>query len=63
MQNHQEIKNKIETLREQINKYDFAYYVNSESLISDFEYDKLFAELIELEKQFPEFITPNSPTQ
>jgi len=63
MKNKELQKNKIEDLREQINKYDYAYYVNSESLISDFEYDKLFAELIELEKQFPEFVTPNSPTQ
>jgi len=63
MEEHNTIKNQIEKLREQINKYDYAYYVESESLISDFEYDKLFAELVELEKNYPEFISPNSPTQ
>ena len=63
MEEHNTIKNQIEKLREEINKYDYVYYVESESLISDFEYDKLFAELVELEKNYPEFISPNSPTQ
>ena len=62
MQN-QETQNKINELIAKINKYDYAYYVNAESLINDFEYDKLFAELIELEKQFPQFIQHTSPTQ
>ena len=58
-----EIKNKIDSLITEINKYDYEYYVNANSIISDFEYDKLFSELTEIEKQFPQFITQNSPTQ
>ena len=46
-----EAKNKIEKLEELINKYADAYYNNNESLISDFEYDKLVEELNELYKK------------
>lgn len=46
-----EDKNKIEKLEELINKYADAYYNNNESLISDFEYDKLVEELNELYKK------------
>ncbi len=63
--------NKIETnymeriaeLRQLINKYDKSYYVEAESLISDFDYDMLFKELESLEKQYPETIASDSPTQ
>ena len=57
------IKDKIGFLREELNKYSYNYYVLDNPLISDFEYDKLYKELEELEKQYPEFITPDSPTQ
>ncbi len=50
-------------LRVLINKYDKAYYQNAESLVSDREYDALFQELSDLEKTFPDIITPDSPTQ
>ena len=50
-------------LRELIKKYDYAYYVEAESLISDREYDLLFDELIRIEKESPALITPDSPTQ
>ena len=46
-----EDKNKIKKLEELINKYADAYYNNNESLISDFEYDKLVEELNELYKK------------
>ena len=39
------------------------YYVDNNPSISDYEYDHLMYELEELERQFPEFITPDSPTQ
>lgn len=55
--------NRINELRELIRKYDYAYYVESQPLISDYEYDKLYKELEELEKQYPEFYDKNSPTQ
>ncbi len=50
-------------LADQIRQHDHAYYVLARPTISDFEYDRLFRELQELEKQFPELITPESPTQ
>ncbi len=55
--------NRINELRELIRKYDYAYYVESQPLISDYEYDKLYKELEELEKQYPEFYDKNSATQ
>jgi DNA ligase (NAD+) len=63
MENIEDIKSKIFELREKINKYDAAYYGRGESLISDKEYDELYAQLVTLEKQHPELITPDSPTQ
>jgi len=55
-------KQRIEELRELINKYNAAYYGRSESLVSDLEYDRLFAELANLEKMYPEYDSPDSPT-
>jgi DNA ligase (NAD+) len=50
-------------LVEEIRKYDHAYYVDGRQLITDYEYDQLFKELQELEKNFPDLVTPESPTQ
>jgi DNA ligase (NAD+) len=50
-------------LADEIRRHDRAYYVEGRQLITDREYDQLFKELQELEKQFPELITPESPTQ
>jgi len=57
------ISKKISKLREIIYLCDHYYYVKDESLISDYEYDLLFSELVKLEKEHPELITPDSPTQ
>jgi DNA ligase (NAD+) len=46
-----------------IEKYNHHYYLNNESLISDFEFDALLKELISLEKKHPEFDNAQSPTQ
>ncbi len=54
---------RINALREEVRKYDRAYYVEAQPLISDREYDKLFKELQELEKLYPQFQSENSPTQ
>ncbi|MDI6803760.1 MAG: NAD-dependent DNA ligase LigA [Bacteroidota bacterium] len=54
---------KFEKLRKEINEHDYRYYVLAEPVISDAEYDKLMSNLEELEKQYPELITPDSPTQ
>jgi DNA ligase (NAD+) len=50
-------------LCEEIRRHDHAYYVEARPTISDHEYDRLYSRLIDLEKQFPELITPDSPTQ
>jgi DNA ligase (NAD+) len=52
-----------EVLREAINFHDLRYYVQSEPLISDVQYDILFKALQKLEEQHPEIITADSPTQ
>lgn len=54
---------RINFLKEQINKHNYLYYVEDNPSISDFEYDKMFAELKELEEKYPELKTPDSPTQ
>ena len=58
-----DIKNRIDELRAQIAENNRLYYVESAPVISDYEYDMLMNELIALEKEHPEFITPDSPTQ
>jgi len=54
---------RIQELRELINRHNHLYYVLDNPEISDSEYDKLMRELIDLESQFPELITQDSPTQ
>ena len=58
-----EIKSKIEKLREEINHHNYLYYVLDAPEISDAEYDKLMHALRDLETKYPQFITPDSPTQ
>ena len=50
-------------LAQQIRQHDYAYYVLARPSISDREYDRLYRELADLEKTFPELITADSPTQ
>ena len=57
------IEQQILELRERLNNYNYHYYVLSQPLISDFEFDKLLAELQQLEDAHPEFFDANSPTQ
>lgn len=54
---------KIFELRKLLNKYNYEYYVLNSSTVSDAEYDKLMNQLIALEKEYPQFITADSPTQ
>jgi DNA ligase (NAD+) len=56
-------KERIMQLRELIEHHNHLYYVMAQPAISDLEYDELMQELISLEKQFPEFFDPNSPSQ
>src|SRR5213082_2916714 len=50
-------------LRDEIRKHDRLYYEEAAPIISDREYDRLYKELIDLETQFPDLVTPDSPTQ
>jgi len=57
------IKNKIQELIEKISTFDYQYYVLDNPSISDFEYDKIFKLLVDLENKNPELIRPDSPSQ
>src|SRR6266853_5781246 len=63
LMNRAAAKKRIAELHDQIHRYDHLYHVEAKSEISDFEYDKLYAELKTLEEQFPVLVTPDSPTQ
>ncbi|MGM0579646.1 MAG: NAD-dependent DNA ligase LigA [Bacteroidota bacterium] len=54
---------KIQELSEKLHYYNYKYYQESVSEISDYEFDMMLKELIELEEQFPELKTPDSPSQ
>ncbi len=56
-------RRQLDRLRARIRNYDHAYYVLDDPEVPDAEYDRLFAELRDLEAQYPELITPDSPTQ
>ena len=57
------IKEKIESLRRAIEKYNYEYHVLDKPTISDYDYDKMFHELLNLETEHPEFYDASSPTQ
>lgn len=57
------INERINDLRKQIDHHNYRYYVLDSPEISDFEYDQLMRELLRLEAENPELITPDSPTQ
>lgn len=55
-------KARAEELRKELNHHIYRYYVENENDISDFEYDMLMRELVNIETDFPELIAPDSPT-
>ncbi len=59
----QEAEKLIQSLRKQIEKHNELYHTQDRPEISDFEFDKLFQELLDLEEKYPEFKSENSPTQ
>ncbi len=59
----QEAAKKIAFLSQKLNRCNYHYYVLSESLISDFEFDHMMKELENVEKQYPHLVDANSPTQ
>src|SRR5881394_4339045 len=61
--NRTEAEKNVAQLREEIRKHDRLYYQDAAPIISDREYDRLYKELVDLETQFPDLLTPDSPTQ
>lgn len=59
----EEIKQRVVDLRQQLHRHNHFYYILDEPEISDAEYDRLMAELVRHESDYPELITPDSPTQ
>ncbi len=57
------IKNTIEKISKELEEHNYNYYVLSNPTISDFDFDKLLEELLALEKQNPEYVLPDSPSQ
>ena len=57
------IKERIEQLREQLHRYNYAYYIEDKSLVTDLAFDQLLKELQALEQANPHYNDPNSPTQ
>jgi len=58
-----EVRRRVDALREEIRRHDRLYYVEARPEIPDHEYDRLFAELKALEERYPELVVPDSPTQ
>jgi DNA ligase (NAD+) len=56
-------QDRIADLREQLRRHDYLYYVEARPEASDYQYDQLYKELQTLESQFPDLVTPDSPTQ
>jgi DNA ligase (NAD+) len=60
---HAEAKVRHAELAEEIRGHDEAYYVRAQPSISDHAYDRLYHELLDLEKAYPDLVTPESPSQ
>ncbi|MDR1630386.1 MAG: NAD-dependent DNA ligase LigA, partial [Oscillospiraceae bacterium] len=63
MTDYQQAAARAKTLREALNHYNYRYYIENESDVSDFEYDAMMRELEELEARFPDLQSADSPTQ
>jgi DNA ligase (NAD+) len=62
-ENETQAAKRIAQLRRQIEEHNRRYYEEAAPSISDREYDRLYAELVDLERRFPQLETPDSPTQ
>src|SRR5438876_1424178 len=58
-----EIEREVARLRRELNRHNYLYYVEAQPEISDREYDRMMERLTALEGQYPELVTPDSPTQ
>ncbi len=59
----EEARKRIEALSSELRQHNYSYFVLAMPTISDYEFDKKLEELNALEKQFPEFADPDSPTK
>ena len=57
------VESKLGELRRQLNEYSYRYHVLDDPVVPDAEYDRLFQELANLEHDYPELVTRDSPTQ
>ncbi len=58
-----DIQQEIARLSEEINRHNYYYYMLDDPKISDYDFDQLLQRLIDLERQYPEYVLPDSPTQ
>ena len=63
MMNDEQIQARVAELTELIDRYNHEYYMNDRSLVSDYEFDALLRELMDLERAHPNFALPTSPTR
>lgn len=61
--NYEDTVKRAEKLRKDLNYYSYRYYVDNENDIDDYEYDLMMRELKAIEEEYPELITPDSPTR
>ncbi|PNV86853.1 MAG: DNA ligase (NAD(+)) LigA, partial [Desulfobacteraceae bacterium] len=59
----EQVRQRVAELQEQIDYHNYRYYRLNDPEISDAAYDELFQELLRLEKEYPQLISPDSPTQ
>jgi len=61
--NTKDLQSRLDQLKQEINYHNYRYHVLDSPVISDYEYDRLLVELREIESQYPEWRTPDSPSQ
>ena len=59
----EQAQTRVAELTELIDHYNYEYYMNDRSLVSDFEFDALLRELIDIERAYPQLASPTSPTR
>jgi len=59
----EKIREELNNLRDEIEQHNYRYYVLDNPTVTDAEYDRLFDRMLEIEKQYPQLVTPDSPSQ
>ena len=63
MNDKQKARIELEALRKKIHYHNYRYYILDDPEVSDAEYDRLFRDLLAIEKHYPELVVPESPSQ